>query len=308
MNQPSFLVPFAAALLAWQAASSAGTRSSASYAVPADSVDAGGRRAGSAAYTNDASVGGVVGVSTATLAPQPQIAKAGYVAQLYEVVGFTVAGASSSLAEGGSLQLFGRQVLDDATFLAVPAASVTWSVGSGPLTGVSTAGVATAGVVYQNTPAVARGIFGGQIGSVSLTVLNTNLDNYGTYAGDGIDDAWQVQYFGLDNPQAGPTVDADGTGQTNLFKYLAGLDPTNPGSRFVLSIAKVAGQPTQKTLTLSPVYSGRTYTVQSTASLTQPNWATLPNATSVENGTTRTVTDPSANTAQRFYRVQISLP
>ncbi len=87
-------------------------------------------------------------------------------------------------------------------------------------------------------------------------------------------------------------VDADGTGQDNLFKYLAGLDPLDPAARFVLSIAPVAGQPTQRALIFSPVYGGRTYTVQTTSSLTQPNWTALNGATVVVNGTTETVTDP----------------
>jgi hypothetical protein len=41
----------------------------------------------------------------------------------------------------------------------------------------------------------------------------------------------QVQYFGvgttgMGNPLGVPGADADGTGQTNLFKYTAGLNPT----------------------------------------------------------------------------------
>ena len=36
------------------------------------------------------------------------------------------------------------------------------------------------------------------------------------------------------------TCDFDGTGQNNLFKYIAGLDPTNPSSAFGLNIAMVS--------------------------------------------------------------------
>ena len=73
----------------------------------------------------------------------------------------------------------------------------------------------------------------------------------GPYAGGGIPDSWLVQYFGLPpNPNAAPTADFTGTGQNNLFKYVAGLDPTNPASVFVLKVANVAGQPTQKLLPL----------------------------------------------------------
>ena len=144
--------------------------------------------------------------------------------------------------------------------------------------------------------------------SEAITVANVATDDYGSYAGDGIDDAWQVRHFGLNNPLAAPNVDANGTGQTNLFKYLAGLNPLDPSSRFVLAAALVPGQSGARTLTFSPVYSGRTYTVQFTNSLTQPNWTTLSNAPVSVSGTTETVTDPGANTTQRFYRVQVCLP
>ncbi len=57
--------------------------------------------------------------------------------------------------------------------------------------------------------------------------------------GDGIPDWWRQQYFGgsgatTNVPGSCATCDADGTGQNNLFKYLAGLDPTNPASVFCL--------------------------------------------------------------------------
>ena len=53
--------------------------------------------------------------------------------------------------------------------------------------------------------ALAQGSYAGSTGSLNLTVLNVNQDNFGSYAGDGIGDDWQVQYFGLpSNPAAGP--------------------------------------------------------------------------------------------------------
>jgi hypothetical protein len=49
------------------------------------------------------------------------------------------------------------------------------------------------------------------------------------------------------------TCDPDGTGQDNLFKDVAGLNPTNPASVFALKIAPVTSQPTQKTLAYNPI-------------------------------------------------------
>lgn len=125
----------------------------------------------------------------------------------------------------------------------------------------------------------------------------------------GIPDAWLAQYFGQSpGANAAPDADADGTGQTNLFKYLAGLNPLDPASRFVHAVAAVPGQPTQRTLTFSPVYSGRTYTVEYSPRLSLPVWTTLSNATVSVSGTTETVTDLNADTNSRFYRVLVSMP
>ena len=61
--------------------------------------------------------------------------------------------------------------------------------------------------------------------------------------GDGIPDAWMMQYFDHPTGQAGdksrPGDDADGDGVSNLKEYLAGTDPTNSASAFrILSLAQ----------------------------------------------------------------------
>jgi hypothetical protein len=284
----------------------AGSRTSANYTITTDTADTGGRRAASASYTNDGSAGGIAGLST--VASPAETAKHGYIGQLYEVTGLTLTAATLNVNEGATDQLGAWQALDDATFLAVPAASVAWSVASGPLSGISAGGLATAGIVYQDTLASAQGVYLGQTGTLALTVKNVNLDNFGSYAGDGIDDAWQNQYFGLNNPNAGPAIDFDGDGQNNLFEYTAGLVPDDPASRFTLKIAPVPGQPGQKSLLFNPIVNGRTYTVKSKADLSAGTWDPLSSSSFSDNGQERTVTDQSATGAQKFYRVEITKP
>ena len=245
----------------------AGPRSSASYSIVTDAADSGGTRTTSAAYINDGGAGMVGGLATVAL--PIEAARSGYLGQLYDIVGLTLNSVSvnSSINETATLQLAAWQLLDDTSFLAVDANSVNWSVVSGPITDVSSAGLATAGAVYQNTAATVQGLFSGLAGTLNLTVIDSIPDNFGSYAGDGIDDAWQVQYFGQPpNAQAGPNVDADGTGQTNLFKFIAGLDPTDH-SRFTITIAPVPGQPGQQNVIFNPVVAGRTYTVTAKTSL-----------------------------------------
>ena len=184
----------------------AGTRTDANYSITADTADAGGRRTTSASYSNDDNAGLIAGIST--VASPSETAKRGCVAQLYEVGGFAVTASPSSLPEGTTRQVIGGYLLDDGTLLAVNAASVAWSAAS-PLT-INVSGLVTAGAVYQDTMALVQGIYAGSTGSTNLTVLNVNPDNFGIYAGDGVGDTWQVQYFRLPpNPAAGPLLDPD---------------------------------------------------------------------------------------------------
>ncbi len=125
--------------------------------------------------------------------------------------------------------------------------------------------------------------------------------------GDGIPDSWQIRYFGSPGASnACASCDADGTGQNNLFKYVAGLDPTNPASVFVLGIAGVANVPA---VSFSPVVSNRTYTVQFTTNMTGAVWAPLVGyGGPTTNGSRVTITDPTATPPDRFYRISISTP
>lgn len=280
----------------------AGPRTSASYAVPTEATDGGGRRATSASYTADASVGEAGGISTA--ATPTVTAKAGYAGQLYDVTGTTITAASTAVNERATLPLAAWQLLDDASLLAVSPTAVTWGVASGPISGISPGGIATAATVYQNSAATVQGTFGGFTGTLGLTVVNVDTDDLGTYASDGLDDAWQVQFFGLNNPLAAPGVDASGTGQTNLFKFIAGLNPVDPASRFIVDTQAVPGAPLSRKVIFSPYLTDRTYVVEGTPDLT--SWTTV-TGTVQDSGNTRTVTDAAAG-LRKFYRVKITKP
>ena len=126
--------------------------------------------------------------------------------------------------------------------------------------------------------------------------------------GDGIPDWWRAEYFGGDgtttNSQSCATCDADGTGQNNLFKYVAGLDPTNAASVFTLGISLNS----QPMLTFGPAAPGRNYAVQSSTDLTTNLWTPLAATTTTISTNQLTITDTNALTNQCFYRVQINLP
>ena len=283
-------------------------RTSANYSITTEVADSGGARATSAAYSNIGSSGGVTGVST--VAAPMEVAKQGYIGQIFEIVGFSVSAPQNFVNEGTTLQLSGGQLLDDATTLGVSPSLVSWSVLSGPLASINVNGLATAQIVYQDTGAVVQGAYQASTGQFPLTVRNVNIDDFQTYAVDGIDDAWQVQYFGINNPNAGPNVDFDGTGQSNLFKYVAGLNPLDPASRFTVQSQSVNGQSLQRNIIFQPLVAGRIYVVQFNTSMVPAagTWTTLTNISSSDNGSVRTVTDLNASDPMRFYRVQITKP
>ena len=293
---------------AFACAASAAPRSSADYSIAMESIDQGGATLASADYSMNASVNDTG--SMASEATSGYLAKGGYVGQLFDVMGVIPTAPASTVNEGLTLQLGAAQILDDATLQPFSPPLAAWSiVGSpSPLASINTRGLATAATVYQNTPATVRASYQGFAGTLNLTVLNVNNDDYGSYAGDGLPDDWQVQYFGLNNPNAAPNKDANGTGQNNLFKYIAGLNPTDHSSVFRVSIQPVAGQPSQKQILFSPVLSDRTYTVLYNTDMRDGAWTPLTSAIQSDNGQQRTVTDTSAAGGSKFYKIQIHKP
>ena len=294
------------ALLLLAASAHAGPRVSTDYNVPADTADAGGQRTTSTAYTNDGSVGGITGIST--VASPAQTAKAGYIGQLTEVTALQLAAAPTTVDETGTRQLSAAQLLDDDSLNPLAATDVTWSVMAGPFSGIDASGLATAATVYQNTAATAQGDYAGATGTLELTVLDSILDNFGSYAADGLADDWQFGFFGLDNPLGAPNLDPDGDGQNNAFEFTAGLIPTNAQSRFTLSVAPVSGQPGQKDIVFDPIVAGRTYTVLVSPDLTNGSWNPLTDGSITNNGDQRTVTDTGASETRKFYQVEIVKP
>lgn len=285
----------------------AAERSSTGYHITADAVIAAGQRSASAGYTNTSSAGAIVGVASEPDA----VMKHGYIGQLYELAGFGVLAAGNTIDEAGTLQLTPGRLADDGTGFTLPGVSAVWSVLSGPLASVSSNGLVTASLVGADAAALVRGVFEGQTFDLPLTVRDTIADNFGAYAADGIADSWQLQFFGADNPLAAPDADATGTGQRNLFKFIAGLNPIDrnaPNAVFESSIDDVPGQPGRMSFTFSPRFGDRLYVVKYRTSLTEGMWLPLVNFTIFDSGTTRTVTDLDADGMQRFYHVEITKP
>lgn len=285
----------------------AGPRTSANYFIPTETLDAGGLRSSSAAYTHDGSLGGIGGISVSPAEPLLTV-KHSYLGQLFDPSALSLTTTSTNVNESETRPIAATLINDDATTQSVPASLVSWSVLNGPIAGISSGGLLTAAVVYQDESALVRGAFLGTSGTLGFKVINTGTDDFGTYAGDGLEDAWQVQFFGKDSPDACPGCDPDGDVQNNRFEYIAGTVPVDAASKFRLEVSLVPGQPTQRDIVFSPRLSTRSYEVQSAPDLGAALFTVLPGTTTSDFGQTRTVRDNNAVDGFRFYRVSISFP
>jgi len=144
---------------------------SVNYTVLSDVADAGGVHSVSANYSNDGSMGGLGGVLTAN---SSQITdRVGYVGQLYEVTAFTLSAVTTNLNEGASMPLSAIQFLDDGT--VSPANGFAKWTFAGPMVGVSSSGIVTAGTVDQNTLGVVEASLEGWSASLNLLVIYTGV-------------------------------------------------------------------------------------------------------------------------------------
>ncbi|NQW99382.1 hypothetical protein HQ447_01895 [bacterium] len=199
------------------------------YSLEPAVLDRGGMAGSSADYALNPSIGpGAAGASVG------YVVRGGFSGMLNDASSLVLAaaGAAGSMNERATLQLEARIRYDDDTVaaLALPAANLTWSVAEGPLAAINSAGLATAGSVYQDTPATAMAVYQGVDGRLPITVRNLTGDDFGSYAADDLPDTWQVLYFGESGIQAAAGADADSDGLSNLQEYAFGLNPSQGSS------------------------------------------------------------------------------
>ena len=115
---------------------------------------------------------------------------------------------------------------------------------------------------------------------------------------DGMDDSWEVLYFGSTSETDGDDWDADGS--SNCTEFRAGTDPTDPESALRIIVLV----PTELSVEVNwSGIEGKTHTLQTSQSLTDGSWsdvATGLEATPPTNSHTHQVLNPAA-----FYRVVV---
>jgi hypothetical protein len=238
-------------------------------------------------------------------------AKPNVIGQLYDPRTLAVSASPATVDERDTRQLAATATMDDATTLAVVADQVAWSEDSEALTGISVTGLVTAASVYQDESVTVHGIHHGiaDPDGFSLTVLNIADDDFGSYAADGIDDDWQVGWFGLPpNVDAAPTADPDADQQDNRFEFLSGFSPIDPLARFGLTVVAVDRGAGTADLQLNRVIPDRTYTLMASPDLVTP-FAVIGTLPAVaEPQTDVIIRDTSATAPRNFYIIGISKP
>lgn len=130
------------------------------------------------------------------------------------------------------------------------------------------------------------------------TGLITLANRSGSSYSDGIPDSWRLRYFGtIYNLLSQASADADGDGMNNWQEYIAGTDPTDPGS-----FLKVTGVSGGTRAVKWPSVSGKNYLIQRSSSLFGQGWTSI--ATNAGTGGTMEFDDAPTGGVQ-FYRVQV---
>ena len=115
-------------------------------------------------------------------------------------------------------------------------------------------------------------------------------------------DEWKLHFFGsLTNSLAGDDVDADGDGAPNWQEYLAGTDPTNPGSVFQFGGAGLSANGAGGVALSWLTAPGKTYILESIPALGGGSWTAI--NTNTGDGYTYQFNQTKYNGNAQFYRI-----
>jgi sugar lactone lactonase YvrE len=115
-------------------------------------------------------------------------------------------------------------------------------------------------------------------------------------------DEWKMHFFGsLTSSLAGDEMDADGDGALNWQEYLAGTDPTNPGSVLGFSSAGVATNGASKVALSWLTAPGKTYILESVPNLGGKSWTAI--NTNTGDGCTYQFIQNNYKGNAEFYRI-----
>lgn len=155
------------------------------------------------------------------------------------------------------------------------------------------------GGVYATNATMANVVITGPASNITFTII-TNMPAADA-DGDGMPDAWEIQYLGGTN--ALPTADADGDGLNNLQEFIAGTNPNDPTSVLALTVPSASPAFQNQFIVRWQSASNKFYRLLATTNLALAfsNCAINLPATPPVN----VYTDNTAQVGQKFYRVRL---
>lgn len=278
-------------------------RASANYKVESETISAGVSEATSPTYEGTSGAG--LPPPTEQTSPEYQTTPE-LSGQLSVPLGFALAGPLT-VAEGDTAQYYPAIALDDGTFQSLGLEGAGFELlTASSYAQLSTDGLLTADLLPQAESLTLQVTQGLAQATRTITLQNTLKDNFGPYAGDGLDDAWQFLWFGPADPRGVAAVDADGDGFDNAYEHLTGTSPLDRSSAFRLGL-QPAPEADGLHLHLPPLLAGRRYRIQTSLTLTPP-WVDLEVLTPIADEPASTLPVHVGESGPiGFYRVVVDL-
>ena len=261
--------------------------------------------------------GGPIGGGVPVVSSGNVVVRSGGNSMIYYATGFSVASGAATINEQDTpdtnstrTQLRGNVVYDDSTLGAVDGAQIAWNAPAtnSAIASISATGIAQAATVYLNTNASFSGSYGGVVATNSLTVLNVLPDNFGVYAGDTFDDAWEIGQgmTGAVNPNA------TNNGVPNWQLYAMGFNPAQPAPATLSSTALTNGYLAVR-YSRNPYATNYSFTPQESGNLSAGfvNMVNPVSATNLVSGVEQITTFgsvPINATNRQFLRVKVTQP
>lgn len=154
-------------------------------------------------------------------------------------------------------------------------------------------GYAPASFIRWGADGLAFRTTGGQVFLIRDTAVND-------HDWDGLNDAWETQYFGsINGAGGGVNEDPDGDALTNFDEFRAGTIPTDAASHLRIAAVRTVGAQHRVTFATA---TGRRYRIERRLTLQPGGWTIVADNVPGTGGTVE-ITDPATENRTGFYRL-----